>query len=43
MELIKKFNTREEYNAYQLGGDYKAPNICIIGDEDIEYNGNDPF
>lgn len=43
MELIKKFNTREEYNAYKLGGDYKALNICIIGDEDIEYNGNDPF
>lgn len=43
MELIKKFNTREEYDAYKLGGDYKAPNICIIGDEDIEYNGNDPF
>jgi glycerophosphoryl diester phosphodiesterase len=43
MELIKKFNTREEYEAYKFSGEYKVPNVCIIDDTDVEYNSNDPF
>lgn len=46
MELIKKFNSYEEYESFKRSEDYKVPNICAIennGEINVEYNSNTYF
>ena len=46
MELIKKFNSYEEYESFKRSEDYKVPNICAIennGEMNVEYNSNTYF